>query len=152
MKYGLAATTLVMTLALTFTAAHADLPGANPGYLHALTDLRDARWNLEHRAGDATVSSQEDVAITEIDGALGEVKKAAHEDEKNLHDHPHEDAKIDHPGRLHHALELLKKAHDDLASEEDNPEARGLKRRAMDHVDRAMEAAKHAIHDVEQGR
>ncbi|WP_295994669.1 hypothetical protein [Rugamonas sp.] len=151
MKFQLAAGSLAIALALPF-AAHADLPGQHPGYLHALTDLRDARWNLEHRAGDAAVSSQEDVAITEIDHALDEVKKAAREDEKNLRDHPHEDARIGQPGRLHHALELLKKAHDDLAIEEDNPEARGLKHRSMEHVDRAMEATKHAIHDVEQGR
>src|SRR6185437_12717264 len=29
-------------------------------YLHALTDLRTARWMLEHRRGDAAVSGQED--------------------------------------------------------------------------------------------
>jgi len=151
MTFKLVATSLLLAAALPL-AAHADLPGQHPGYLHALSDLRDARWNLEHRPGDGAVSSQEDVAIEEIDQALGDVKNAAREDDKNLRDHPHEDARIDHPGRLHHALELLRKAHDDLAIEEDNPEARGLKRRAMDHVDRAMEAAKHAIHDVEQGR
>jgi len=44
-------------------AAHADLPGDHPYYIHALSDLRDARWNLEHRAGDAAVSANEDVAI-----------------------------------------------------------------------------------------
>lgn len=151
MKFQLAASSLAIALALPF-AAHADLPGQHPGYLHALSDLRDARWNLEHRAGDAAVSAQEDMAIVEIDHALDEIKKAAREDEKNLRDHPHEDAHIDQPGRLHHALELLKKAHDDLSIEEDNPEARGLKHRSMEHVDRAMEATKHAIHDVEQGR
>jgi len=143
----------VLALALTFSCtAHADLPGQHPGYLHALSDLRDARWNLEHRAGDAAVSSQEDIAITEIDRAIDEVKKAAREDEKDLRNHPHEDAHLDHPGRLHHALELLRKAHDDLAIEEDNPEARGLKHRALEHVDHATDATKHAIHDVEQGR
>lgn len=151
MKFKLAAVSLLFATALPF-AAHADLPGQHPGYLHALSDLRDARWSLEHRPGDQAVSSQEDVAIEEIDQALGEVKNAARADEKNLREHPHEDARMDHPGRLHHALELLRKAHDDLAIEEDNPEARGLKHRAMEHVDRAMEAAKHAIHDVEQGR
>lgn len=82
---------LAIALALPFVA-HAEVPGNHPDYLHALTDLRDAHWNLEHRPGDAAVSSQEDLAITEIDAALGEVKKAAHEDEKNLHDRPHEDA------------------------------------------------------------
>ena len=133
-------------------AAHADLPGSHPGYLHALTDLRDARWNLSHRAGDAAVSTQEDIAISEIDRAIGEVKKAAREDDKNLAEHPREDANLDRPGRLHHAVELLQKAHGDLDKEEDNPEARGLKHRALEHVDLAIEAARHAIRDVEHGR
>lgn len=151
MRSQLIAGSLAITLALPFVA-HAEIPGQHPGYLHALTDLRDARWNLEHRPGDAAVSSQEDVAITEIDAAIGEIKTAAREDQKNLHDHPHEDANIDHPGRLHHASELLKKAHDDLSGEEDNPEARVLKHRSLEHVNHAIEATKHAIHDVDKAR
>jgi len=131
--------------------ACADLPGAHPGYLHALTDLRDARWNLEHRPGDAAVSAQEDIAIVEIDRAIGEVKKAAREDDKDLQNRPHEDAKLNHAGRLHHAVELLEKAHNDLAKEEDNPEARELKHRALDHVDRAIEASKQALRAASNG-
>ena len=49
----------------------------HPAYLHALTDLRDARWNLEHRAGDAAVSTQEDVAIVETDRAINDARTAA---------------------------------------------------------------------------
>ncbi|PRC93567.1 hypothetical protein [Solimicrobium silvestre] len=135
--------------ALLPLAAHADLPGKHPAYLHALSDLRDARWKLEHRPGDAAVSGQEDVAITEVDKAIGEIKKAAIDDGKNLNDHPHEDAAMDHPGRLHHALELLKKAESDVSGEEDNPETRELKHRVMDHIHAAIHATEHAIHDVE---
>ncbi len=69
-------------------AASADLPGKHPAYLHALSDLRAARWLLEHRPGDAAVSSREDVGIAEIDAAIGEIKKAAIDDGKDLHDHP----------------------------------------------------------------
>ncbi|HEY8024274.1 MAG TPA: hypothetical protein VIF60_06895 [Burkholderiaceae bacterium] len=132
-------------------AAHADLPGDHPGYLHALTDLRAARWNLGHRPGDAAVSTQEDIAITEIDRAIGEVKKAAREDDKNLRARAQEDANLDHPGRLHHAVDLLRAAHGDLDREEDNPQARAWKHRALEHVDRAIEATQHAIRDVEHG-
>src|SRR6202000_3453344 len=106
----------------------------HPAYLHALTDLRDARWNLEHRAGDAAVSSQEDVAIVETDRAIQEAKTAAMEDGKNIEDHPHEDAKINRAGRLHHALELLDKAKKDIAREEDNPETRDLRNRIVQHT------------------
>jgi hypothetical protein len=141
---------LALTASLPVSAY--DLPGHHPAYLHALTDLRDARWNLEHRPGDAAVSAQEDVAIVETDRAIGEAKKAAAEDGKNEADHPHEDAHLDRPGRLHHALELLRKAHQDVHQEEDNPETRDLRARIDEHIDAAIHATEHAIHDVEQGR
>jgi hypothetical protein len=151
------ATPLLAALALAasftaLTACAADLPGKHPAYLHALVDLRAARWNLEHRPGDAAVSAQEDVAIVETDRAIHEAQVAAMEDGKNVAVKPHEDAALDRPGRLHHALELLRQAKDDVAREEDNPESRDLRHRIVQHVDAALEATKHAIHDVEQGR
>jgi hypothetical protein len=151
------ATPLLAALALCasfapLSACAGDLPGKHPAYLHALTDLRAARWNLEHRPGDAAVSAQEDVAIVETDRAIHEARTAAMEDGKNVEDHPAEDAHLDRPGRLHHALDLLRKAKDDVAREEDNPESRNLRNRIVEHVDLALEATKHAIHDVEQGR
>ena len=106
-------------LALVSLAANADLPGKHPYYLHALSDLRAARWMLEHRPGDAAVSGQEDVAITEIDAAIGEIKHAAIDDGKDLHDHPVVDVPKDRPGRLHKALELLRnEGEDETGSEE----------------------------------
>ena len=146
-------TVLALAASLTaLSACAADLPGKHPAYLHALTDLRAARWNLEHRPGDAAVSAQEDVAIVETDRAIHEAKVAAIEDGKNIEDHPPEDAHLDRPGRLHHALDLLRKAKDDVAREEDNPETRNLRNRIVEHVDLALEATRRAIHDVEQGR
>src|SRR6201999_2214321 len=108
-------------LALVSLAANADLPGKHPYYLHALSDLRAARWMLEHRPGDAAVSAQEDVALTEIDKAIGEIKKASIDDGKDLHDHPPVQGVNDRPGRLHKAVELLQKVHSDVAREEDDP-------------------------------
>ena len=126
-------------------------PAHHPAYLHALTDLRDARWNLEHRPGDAAVSSQEDVAITEIDRAINEAKVAASEDGKNVYQHPPEDARIDRRGRLHHAGELLRKARNDIAQGEANPQTVDLRNRALGHIDAAIRATDHAIHDAEAG-
>jgi hypothetical protein len=148
---------VVSSLLLAFgfalaSAAHADLPGKHPAYLHALTDLRTARWMLEHRPGDAAVSGREDQAITEIDAAIGEIKRAAIDDGKDIHDHPAVDGPTDRPGRLHKALELLRKTHDDVAREEDDPAIRGLRNRAVGHIDGAIHATEHAIHDVEAGR
>ena len=132
--------------------ANADLPGKHPAYLHALTDLRTARWMLEHRPGDAAVSGNEDAAITEIDAAIREIKHAAIDDGKNVNDHPNVDVAADRPGRLHKALELLHKVHGDVAREEDDPMVKGLRNRAVGHIDAAIEATRHAIGDVEHGR
>ena len=127
-------------------------PAHHPAYLHALTDLRDARWNLEHRAGDAAVSTQEDVAIVEIERAMGEARTAAMEDGKNVYQHPPEDAHIDRRGRLHHAVELLRKARSDVAQGESNGQAVELRNRVIGHIDLAIQATDRAIRDVEQGR
>jgi hypothetical protein len=141
-----------LLLAVLPFAANADMPGKHPYYLHALSDLRAARWMLEHRAGDPAVSAQEDVAITEIDKAIGEIKKASIDDGKNLQDHPAVQGINDRPGRLHKALELLHKVHGDVAREEDDPFTRGLRDRAIMHIDEAAHATEHAIGDVRTGR
>lgn len=133
-------------------AANADMPGKHPFYLHALSDLRAARWLLEHRPGDAAVSGQEDAAVDEIDKAMHEIKKASIDDGKDIHDHPPVQGADDRPGRLHRAAELLRKVHDDVAREEDDPFTRGLRDRAVRHVDEALHHTEHAIHDVERGR
>jgi len=123
----------------------------HPAYLHALTDLRDARWNPEHRAGDAAVSTQEDVAIVETDRAINDAKTAAMEDGKNIAQHPPEDARIDRRDRLHHAAELLRKARQDVAQGESNGQAVELRNRTLGHIDAAIRATDHAIHDAEAG-
>jgi hypothetical protein len=144
-----------LALAASFAslnAAAADLPGKHPAYLHALTDLRDARWNLEHRGGDKAVSAMEDKAILEVDRAIAEARKAAREDEKNATDRPHEDANLDHAGRLHHALDLLRAAHTDINQEEDNPEARAMRHSVEVHIVEAINSTERAIKDVELKR
>src|SRR5271170_3488296 len=95
------------------------LPGSHPAYLHALTDLRDARAHLERPDG-GELRDQEKKAIHEIDDAINEIKKASIDDGKDLNDHPPVDAHMDWTGRLHRALELVNKAHNDVAQEEDN--------------------------------
>jgi hypothetical protein len=124
----------------------------HPAYLHALTDLRDARWHLEHRPGDAAVNTQEDIAIVEIDRAINEARTAAMDDGKNVAQHPPEDATIDRRGRLHHALELLRKARSDVAEGESNPHTVDLRNRVVVHIDLAIQATERAIRDVEVGR
>jgi hypothetical protein len=143
---------VVLFSALALAGCASSPPPKHPAYLHALTDLRDARWNLEHRPGDTAVYENEDAAVSEIDRAISEIKRAAFDDNKNLAAHPPEDARLDRAGRLHRAAELLRKARADVDREEDNPQARDLKFRALDHIGLAIQATERAIAHVEQRR
>ena len=120
--------------------------GAHPYYLHALSDLRAARWMIEHRPGDWAKTMDEIEAVNQIDAAIGEIKKAAIEDGKDIADHPRVDEVPDHAGRLHAALDFLRKARQDISHDEDNAFAQGLQGRAYMHIDAAINATKHAIH------
>ena len=127
-------------------------PPRHPAYLHAISDLRTARWMLDHRPGSAAVSANESEAISEIDRAIGELSRAAVNDGKNMHDHPPTDAPADYRGRLHKAADLLRRVRSDTYREEDNPSAVGLRDRALGHIDAALHATERAIHDAEAGR
>jgi len=134
---------LILVSLATLPSAAQDLPGRHPGYLHALTDLRTARWLLSHQPGDQRVYADEDVAIQEIEAAIREIKHASIDDGKDLNDHPMVDVH-EHGSRLLRAIETLKKAHADIDREEDNPGVRELRHRATDHIEHAIKAAEHA--------
>ena len=136
-------TGFVLLAGFTAAATAQQLPGSHPYYLHALSDLRAARWFLYHQAGDIKVYGDEDVGIREIDAAIGELKRAAIDDGKNIDDHPNVDVK-EHGSRLLKAIETLKKAHADADHEEDNPQVKGLKHRILEHIDEATHAAERA--------
>ena len=67
---------------------------------------------------------------------------------RDLDEHPMVDARMDWPGRLHRAMELLDKAHQDIAHEEDNQFAQGLQQRAFEHIDKAKHEVGEAIRIV----
>jgi hypothetical protein len=143
----------ILLLAMFFAGCVVHQPtNRHPAYLHALTDLHTARWMLNHRPGGAAVNAHESEAIGEIDRAIEELRRAAIDDGRNIHDHPPADAPADYRGRLHKAAELLRKVRSDTYREEDNPSALGLRDRALGHVDVALHATEAAIHDVELGR
>jgi hypothetical protein len=141
------AVALFFGLFLTLGSGNAFAQGKHPAYLHALTDLRAARAHLEvHDGGE--LRHEEKEAIHAIDDAIGEIKKASIDDGKDLNDHPPVDAGLDHTGRLHRAKQLLEKAHQDIAHEEDNGFAQGLQQRAFGHIDRAIHDVDDAIRTV----
>jgi hypothetical protein len=120
---------------------------AHPAYLHALTDLRNARFLLEKPA-KPEVKWDEGNAVREIDAAINEIKQAAIDDGKPLSDHPPEDAKLKHRGRLKQAEELLHKAAADIDEKEQNDFAKGLRGRANGHIHNA----EHAVHEAMEDR
>ena len=138
-----------LSLATVFAplAAQADVPGAHPAYLHAFSDLRAARWLIEHRPGDWAQTVDESEAVRQIDEAIRDLKEAAIDDGKNIDYHPPVDERPDHRGRIHEALEYLRKARGDVAQEEDNGFARGLRNRSIGHIDAAIGATRRVFND-----
>ena len=130
--------------------ASAQLIIAHPHYLPALSDLRAARWMIEHRPGNWQKTVDEIEAVKRIDEAINEIKKAAIDDEKNLNDHPNVDEHPEHMGRLHVTVFFLKKAQADVNQEEDNIFANGLKDRALKHIAEAIRLTEKAIHDMSE--
>jgi hypothetical protein len=122
-------------------AAFAD----HPHYLHALSDLRAARAHI-NRLSSQRIDRDESHAISQIDHAIKEIKKASIDDHKNLNDHPPIDAGLDRTGRLHRAIQLLDSAKNDCAQEEDNGTAVGLQGRVLTHIDKAHRDVEKALH------
>jgi hypothetical protein len=128
---------LFLFLAAMASVASADNPGRHPSYLHALSDLRDARAHLDKIGADDRINDEEQHAIDEID------------DGKDIHDHARVDLHMPRRGRVRKALELLDRAHHDVAQEEDDPNTRGLQERALRHIDDAHHTVEHIIHSWE---
>ena len=104
-------------------------------------------WVCRLRPAQRWQQTQDEVeAVHRIDAAINEIKKASIWDSKNLEDHPPVDERPDHPGRLHAALDFLRKARQDISHDEDNVFAQGLQARAYNHIDGAINAVKRAIH------
>jgi hypothetical protein len=147
----LVSTAFALLAAVVPLTSRADVPGDHPGYLHALSDLRAARWMINHRPGDYAIARHEGEAIQKIDAAISDIRQAAIDDGKNVDDHMPLDERPDRPGRLHAAADFLRHAHDDIAHEEDNHFAHGLQHRASADIDQAMRQVDMSIKDASRG-
>ena len=119
----------------------------HPYYVHALSDLRTARAYLE-RPSTERVLDDEVRALEQIDAAIHELKVAAIEDGKNPARHPPIDTQLRRTDRFHKAMELLHSAREDCEHEEDDPAARGMRNRAIEHIEKAHHAVEHALMDA----
>ncbi len=138
---------IAATISGCVVAAPPPRPAHHPAYLHALSDLRAARWLIEHRPGDWAQTGDEVEAVRQIDAAIADLKQAAYNDGKNTGDHPPLDEHPDHAGRIHEALQYMRKARADISSEEDNGAAQGWRNRAFGHIDAAINAARRVFHE-----
>lgn len=121
-----------------------EVPGPHPAYLRALSDLRAARHYLNDGWAWEPVRRDDNAAIREIDAAISEIKQASIDDGKGLNDPFPIDTHLSPRDRFRKANELLWSAHNDLARAEDVPAARGLRNRAIAHVDHAHQITDNA--------
>jgi tetratricopeptide (TPR) repeat protein len=142
-KLAALATLLVLPMTASLPAS-ADIPGHHPYYLHALSDLRDARALLQ-RPDEANVAASDNDAVAHIDHAIGEIKRASIDDGKNLADHFPIDANLPRHDRFDKALALLRKADQDLHVHEDDRAALGWRERAENNVKEAIDYTKRAL-------
>ena len=117
----------------------------HPNYLHALSDLRAARWMIEHRPGDWQRTVDEVATVKQIEEAINEIKKASIDDSKDINDHPMANEIPEHIGRLQAAVDYLKKAQENINKEEDNGFAQGLQASSLKHIKEAIRLAEKAI-------
>ncbi|UTH72852.1 hypothetical protein [Chromobacterium sp. IIBBL 290-4] len=122
-------------------------PADHPYYLHAMSDLRQAR-NYLARPDYPQIADDERRAVAEIDAALGEMKKAAIEDGKDPWRYEQPDARMNPADRFHKAMELLDAARRDASHQEDDPWVRDLQHRILHHIDNAHRATQQAIGDA----
>lgn len=121
----------------------------HPGYLQALSDLRTSLALVQHRDdNDPAQASEENQAANEIMAAYNELQQAAVDDGKNINDQPPPDFQWgNHRSRLQSANEMLVRASHEIRSEEENPQANGLRDRAIRHIGAAshwIQIAEHA--------
>lgn len=127
----------LMAAAAPLTVQAQVVPGPHPAYLHALSDLRAARHYLNDGWSWGAVRHDDDAAIREIDAAIREIKHAAIDDGKGDADPFPIDRGVGPRDRFGKANELLMAAHHDLDRAEDVPQSRGLRDRALGHIDAA---------------
>jgi len=123
-------------------AAHAQ---EHPQYLHALSDLRLMRSYLDKQTPDEHMDDEANSAIREIDAAIEQIKGASIDDHKDLHNEMPVDAKLTYSDRFRKARESGDAAWHDVDQAEDNGSVKGLKHRALDHIEKANHIVDHMM-------
>ncbi|ERE06366.1 hypothetical protein [Pseudogulbenkiania ferrooxidans] len=122
-------------------------PEEHPYYLHAMSDLRQAR-DLLARPDYPRVMDDERRAVDEINKAMRKMRDAAIDDGKDIYDRAEPDARWRPEDRFHQAKTLLDKARQDASHREDDPYLRSLQRDIVHHIDEARRAIDEAVSDA----
>lgn len=119
----------------------------HPHYVRAMAEVSAAYILLKHARGDPPARPEEERAMTDIEYAFTTLKNAAEVVRKDPDDIPpvQDHHTYDHRGRLHHALDLLHDAYDQVDRGEEDPDARGAKHRALQMIDAAAHSTEAAI-------
>ena len=135
---------------LLFGAQPSQAQGEHPAYLHALSDLRLMRAYLDKLTPSERRDDESAHASAEIDAAIREIKEASIDDRKDLRDHAPVDARIQPTDRFHKAREAGTAAWNDVNREEDDKYARGLKHRALQHIEEANHTVDKIIRRIDR--
>ena len=130
--------------AFTLLALAVPAQAQHPGYLHALSNLRQARALLQsdNRSGMREERSR---ALDEIDRAIQEVRRAVREEGRESRWTPPPATQGDPARPLRSAMTLLDEAHRDVARGVDTSDYRGLQDRALRHIDEAQRSLGRAL-------
>src|SRR5271170_5460601 len=112
-----------LLLAGIATPTDAQTPGTHPGYLHAISDLRQAHDLLKSNFAAPAQAQAAAAAIPAVEAAIGDLIKASKVDNKNLAAVAPFDDKLPPVSRLHKAADLLKAAHREASGPESDPSA-----------------------------
>ena len=134
-------------MSISIMCIQATKADTHSAYLHALTDLRAARWLIANRPGGWAQTDNEAMAIHAIEVAVYEIIKADIDDGKYYNSVPDmPDINIpDRQGRIERAIELIRKARADVNLDDDDTFAGGLKLRELTRIDEAMRLAEKAL-------
>ena len=130
----------------TARLAPTPMPAIHPAYLRAISDLRYARALL-FRSEWRPVMRDQQAAVEEIDRAIGEAKRAAIDDGKNIDEHPPIDRGLAWEGRFRKSMELLDSAERDLSQAESNGAAAAWRNAALANVQHAKAFVAKAMRD-----
>ncbi|MCD4505679.1 hypothetical protein LQR30_16410 [Chromobacterium piscinae] len=139
--------TVYRPVAVQVEAPRSWRPAEHPYYLHAMSDLRQAR-DLLARPDYPRVMDDERHAVDEINKALRKMRDAAIDDGKDIYDRAEPDARWRPEDRFHQAKTLLDKARQDATHREDDPYLRSLQRDIVHHIDEARRAVDVAVSDA----